>query len=465
MSEATGEKVSIRPQPGRQEQFLSSPADITIYGGAAGGGKTYGLLLEPLRHINNPGFGAVILRRTFPEIVKEGGMWDEASGIYPHLGGTPNKGDRQFVFPAGGKITFGHMQLEKDKYSWKGAQIPLLCFDQLESFTESQFFYMLSRNRSTCGVRPYIRATCNPDADSWLAQFLSWWIAEDGYADLLAAGELRWFVRVGERLEWADTAAALTGRFPDLLPKSVTFIPASVHDNKILMEKDPGYLANLMALPLVEQERLLGDAERGGNWKIKPAAGNLYNRSWYSIVEAIPAGGEEVLYWDLASTKKELSGNDPSYTAGVVVRQVDGKYYVHDCQAEQIGPAAVEQMFVNVSRQAAARAYATGARFRVRWEIEPGSAAKRESARLAKLLDGLDAHGVNVSGEKLSRGRAFAAQSKSGNVMLVEGTWNEGWLVHMHNQPDIPHNDIHDGTVGAYNELVGGKKQAGAWGR
>jgi hypothetical protein len=61
-------------------------------------------------------------------------------------------------------------------YDWQGAQIPLICFDELTHFRAHQFFYMVSRNRSTCGVRPYIRATCNPDADSWVANFLAWWI-------------------------------------------------------------------------------------------------------------------------------------------------------------------------------------------------------------------------------------------------------------------------------------------------
>jgi len=67
-----------------------------------------------------------------------------------------------------GKIKFSHLQFETTVYDWQGAQITLICFDELTHFTAHQFFYMVSRNRSTCGVRPYIRATCNPDADSWL---------------------------------------------------------------------------------------------------------------------------------------------------------------------------------------------------------------------------------------------------------------------------------------------------------
>src|SRR5205809_978024 len=64
---------------------------------------------------------------------------------------------------------------------------------------------MVSRNRSTCGVRPYIRATCNPDADSWVADFLAWWIdPESGLPIPERAGVVRYYIRVAERIVWAD---------------------------------------------------------------------------------------------------------------------------------------------------------------------------------------------------------------------------------------------------------------------
>lgn len=260
---------SIRPQPGPQEQFLSSSADIVIYGGAAGGGKTWGLLVEPLRSIHVPDFSAVIFRETFPQIRNEGGLWDESEKIYPLVGGQPKSTRLEWTFPSGASIRFAHMNHETDKLDWQGSQIPLIGFDELTHFTRSQFFYMLSRNRSVCGVRPYVRATCNPDADSWVAELIAWWIdQESGFPIAERSGVVRWFVRDGGLLEWSDDPRDLADRVPGAKPKSFTFIPANLDDNPALTRADPGYRANLLALAPTDQKRLLL-----GNWKVRGMEG------------------------------------------------------------------------------------------------------------------------------------------------------------------------------------------------
>ncbi len=66
------------------------------------------------------------------------------------------------------------MEHEKNCYDWQGTEIAYLGFDELTHFTEKQFYYLLSRNRSVSGVKPYVRATCNPDADSWVAKLIDW---------------------------------------------------------------------------------------------------------------------------------------------------------------------------------------------------------------------------------------------------------------------------------------------------
>lgn len=68
-------RIIIKPQLAPQEKFLSTPADICIYGGAAGGGKTYGLLMEAMRHKNNGDYGAVIFRRNYTQVTAQGGLW------------------------------------------------------------------------------------------------------------------------------------------------------------------------------------------------------------------------------------------------------------------------------------------------------------------------------------------------------------------------------------------------------
>jgi hypothetical protein len=222
---------AVRPQPGPQERFLSSPADIAIYGGAAGGGKSWALLLEALRHINNPAFGAVFFRRTTVQIKNEGGLWDESMALYPGAGGAPKEHVLSWTFPSGANVSFAHLEYDKTVYNWQGSQIPLICFDELTHFTARQFWYMVSRNRSMCGVRPYIRASCNPDPDSWLAEFLSWWIdQETGYAIPERSGVIRYFTRIDDQIIWGDTREELSQRLkinPEEI-KSFTFISASI---------------------------------------------------------------------------------------------------------------------------------------------------------------------------------------------------------------------------------------------
>jgi predicted phage terminase large subunit-like protein len=437
------EAIVIKPQP-RQEQFLSSSADIVIFGGGAFGGKTYAVLLEPLRHINNGKFGAVIFRRTISEITKEGGVWDEAGDLYPLMGGESNEQEHSYEFPSGAKITFAHMQYEKDKYSWKSAQIALIEFDQLETFTSSQFFYMLSRNRSNSGVRPYVRATANPEP-GWLADFLEWWIDEDGYAIPERSGVIRWMVRENDQTFWADSKEELTESHPNSRPKSVTFILSTIFDNQIGMENDPDYLANLHALDNVDRQRLLGDGARGGNWKIEPAAGKIFNKAWFEIVDVVPAGGREVRFWDLAATVKKKA----DFTASCKGKIVDGIVYILDATNEQTDPARTDTNIKNTGAQ-------DGKQVAIRWEQEGGASGKRDTHHIVTMLAGYDARGISPQGDKITRAKPLAAQALAGNVKLLRGSWNERWLTHMHAQDGDKdtHDDEMDAASGMYAELL-----------
>jgi hypothetical protein len=280
------EKIVIKPQSGFQEAFLSSSADIVIGGGSAGAGKSYSLLLEPLRHIKVPGFGGVIFRRTTPQITNEGGLWDTSYSLYPYAGGKPNLSSLTWKFPAGTKIKFSHLEYEDNKLDWQGTQLPCIGFDELTHFSRGQFFYLVGRNRSTCGVRPYLRATCNPDPDAWVADLLSWWIDQDtGFPIPERSGVIRYFINDANHLVWGATAQEVVEKCPHIfsnpelkerniedLVKSFTFIPGSIYENKKLLEVNPAYLGNLLSLDEAEQMQLLK-----GNWKIRQDGSALFN--------------------------------------------------------------------------------------------------------------------------------------------------------------------------------------------
>lgn len=442
-----GDQGAIRAQEGPQERFLSSPADIAIYGGAAGGGKTFALLLESIRHIEVPDFGAVVFRRESVQITNEGGLWDSAMGLYPMLGGAPVTSPKmRFDFPKGGRVTFAHLNLEKDVLGWQGAQIPLIAFDELTHFSRSQFFYMLSRNRSLTGVRPYVRATCNPDADSWVAEFISWWIdQETGYPIPERSGAVRWFVRINEQIEWADTMGELVIEF-DVKPedcKSVTFIAASVFDNQILLSKDPGYVGNLRALSRVERERLLG-----GNWKIKPAAGLYFQRSEATILDVAPTDiTSRVRAWDFAATEPTEKDPSPDYTAGVLLgRRANGRVVVLDVIHLQRRAHNVRDLVLRTAR-------ADGPRTRIVIPQDPGQAGKDQAESYVALLSGYPAYTRRPSRDKVTRADPFAAQWQGGNVDVVRAPWNEEFFAELEGFPDGAHDDIVDASADAFAEL------------
>jgi len=441
------ETTTIGPQP-KQEQFLATPADIAFYGGAAGGGKSYALLLEPLRHVQTvKGFGAVFFRRTTPQISNEGGAWSETYNLYPHLGGQDRTTPRyQWHFPPfNNAITFSHMEHEKNRFDWKSAQIPLIIFDQVEDFTRDQFFYMLSRNRTGCGIRPYVRGAYNPvpvddPVGGWLHEFVSWYLDDNlEYPDESKAGVLRWFVNINNTLHWFDSREVAVSAYPHIPPKSFTFIPSSIYDNAILLEQDPDYLANLYAQDQVDMERLLK-----ANHKIRPEAGTIFKRSWFEIVDSVPpAPVRDLRFRDYAATERKLK--DGAATASVRMALIRGTYYVIDVTEDWIGPGDMDDCTRNLATQ-------DGRKVAVRWEEEGGASGKKVSYELVRRLGGWDAEGVRPDGDKLTRIKPLASQAKTGNVKLLRGEWNERFLAIMHATPDGLW-DIRDAASGAFSEL------------
>lgn len=444
--------VNITPQPGPQTAFLTTQADIAIYGGGAGGGKTFGLIMEPLRHFENPKFGAVCFRRTSKQVRNQGGLWDESMKLYAPLGAEPRSGSLDWTFPSGMRVSFGHLEYDADVLNWQGSQIPLIMFDELTHFTRYQFLYMQSRNRSDSGVPGYIRATCNPDVDSWVRQFIDWWIDEDGWAIPERSGVLRWFVIVDDTMHWADSREELIEKFgPAFLPTSVTFIPSTVYDNKKLLDKDPSYLARLMGLPLVERMRLLGD-HRGGNWNIRHSAGSMFRREWFTMHDQVPKGFiSAIRFWDRAATPVNPSNTDPDWTRGLLLyRYPNNTFVVGDMRSLRDSPGKVEELVKGTAQM-------DGPSVKIMSQRDPGSAGIAESDYFIRMLAGYDVKTEPMHVNKVSRAKPVSAQVQAGNIGVVRAAWNQEFFAELESFPRADgkgHDDIVDVLSGAFNELA-----------
>lgn len=436
--------IILKPQEGPQERFLATSADICIFGGSAGGGKSFALLLEPLRYMDVEGYKAVVFRQNYTQIMAAGCLWDESSKMYRLLPNAVATMSPKAHWTFGGKavINFDYLARDDDVYKWQGSQICFIGFDELTHFSEKQFFYMLSRNRSTCGVKPYVRATCNPDADSWVAKFIAWWIdPETGYPIKERSGVKRYFTRVDDTVIWGDTAeeCAEKSGVDISLCKSVTFIASSIHDNKALLAADPSYLASLNALSLVERERLLN-----GNWKIKPAAGLYFPRNGIRIVKTIPDKLlTSVRAWDLAATEITTSNKDPDRTCGTLWgRMRNGQYIILDGIRVAKNAANVRDLIVSTAKQDKTM-YGTSKIFIPQ---DPGQAGKDQSRSYAKILTGYSFMSNPVTGNKITRAEPMAAQWQNGNIYMLEGEWNKPYLDEMDGFPDLLHDDYVDSS-------------------
>lgn len=332
------ERREIKPQPGFQTKVAACSADIAIIGGGAGGGKTCGLLFEAIRHNQDPRFGAVYFRRTMQSIRAEGGLWDESANWCPQFGGAPAESILKWRFPSGATISFRGIEYDKDLASWQGTQIPLIIFDELTEFTKKMFFFMISRNRGICSIRPYIRASCNPDPDSWVAEFLSWWIDQNtGFPIRERDGVIRYMMNYKNEIVWGDSKQEVIDKCPDAfkderflqsginkdeLIKSVTFIHGDVYENKILLANDPGYLGSLNSMDEADQARFLS-----GNWKVRADGLGLYDN----------AAIEGLFNANLENEREQLVGYDVADGRPIYRVDINANLRYITCDAAKFG--------------------------------------------------------------------------------------------------------------------------------
>lgn len=398
-----------RPTP-RQELFLVEPAREALYGGAAGGGKSSALLMSALLYVDQPGYAAILFRRTFADLALPGALMDRSHEWLQGTGARWNERDKRWTFPSGATITFGCLEHEKDKFRYQGAEFQFIGFDELTQFTETQYRYLLSRLRrlKTSTVPLRVRAASNPG---------------------------------GEGHEWVMrrfiTEGPAAGR---------PFIPAKLRDNPHLDAEE--YQTNLAELDPVTRAQLLE-----GDWNVIPK-GPMFDRSWFQIVDEAPAGARWVRYWDFAATEPK-KGRDPDWTAGAKVACVDGVYYIGDVTRARGTPKAVEDL-VRQTAELDTR------RVPIILEQEPGSSGVAAIDHYRRrVLVGFAVQGDRKTGSKVELARPLSSAAQAGNVRLVRGPWIGAFLDEIH---AFPTEGVHDDQVDAASggQRHSGKIRAGA---
>ena len=135
----------------RQLAFVEAQAFEVLFGGAAGGGKSYGQLIDALLYaLRYPGSKQLVLRRTYPDL--ERSLILEHLKFYPRGVYRYNSTGHRGSFVNGSTIEFGYCDAERDVYRYQGAEYDVIRFDELTHFTESMYTYLISRVRGALSL-------------------------------------------------------------------------------------------------------------------------------------------------------------------------------------------------------------------------------------------------------------------------------------------------------------------------
>ena len=327
-SEKQKQEVIFAPNEGPQTEFLAASEREVLYGGAAGGGKSYALLADPMRYFSNPNFNGLILRRTNDELREL--IW-KSQELYPKAfkGAKWAEKKSQWTFPSGAKLWLTYLERDQDVLRYQGQAFSYVAFDELTQYpTPFAWNYMRSRLRTTDPTLPiYMRATTNPGGSGhgWVKRMFidpapanKKFVAKD-----LESGEDMVFPegheRAGEPLFYRR------------------FIPASLKDNPYLMDGGQ-YEANLLSLPEMQRRQLLE-----GDWAVADGAAFSEFRTSIHVIEPydIPTDWRRFRSCDFGYSSYSAVhwfAIDPSYNTLVCYREL----YVSKHTGRDLAKAVME---------------------------------------------------------------------------------------------------------------------------
>lgn len=402
MTPRTTPFIPITPHTKQTVFLLLTDVFEVLFGGAAGPGKSVGLLAAAAQYVDQPNYSALLLRRSYKDLALPGALMDMSHQWWDHTKAKWDSQSFKWTFPSGAVIQFGYMENDGDEFRYQSSQYHFIGFDELTQFKEHQYRYMFSRLRRTLNdnIPLRMRAASNPGGvgHEWV--------------------KARWNIPSG-----------ITNN-PDRV-----FVPASLDDNPYLDVES--YELGLKQLTNVTYQQL-----REGDWDAAISGGRFYPE-WFTIIDKADIPGREswlgmVRHWDLGSTAVTSENPDPDYSAGVkLIKSSALPKNVHAAHMDLDIPIPPPPYWIvahvnrfrgdpgTVEEQLAATSAADGFWFPVSIEQERGASGKSviHSYRTHVLPHTETVTGLWAQGQKEARAGFAAGRSKEGRVFVVDGPW------------------------------------------
>lgn len=458
--------MHLKPQAGPQTEFARCSADMAFFASMPGAGKSWALCLEALRWVHLPQYTGVLMRAEHRELVRGP---TSLFGNLRSMGGRIGLKDRQaphpeVYAPGAGSVLCLHGNTALTTFD--GLEIALLGLDEAAHFELDLVRYLsASRLRSTSGVRPYVRGSVMPTADTWVHELAKPWLDSKGYAIPEQSARVRWFyynerdlpVFFDTREDAVEAARAVDA---SLKPQSLAFIFAKTQDNHALMRADPEYVERLSRLPAHERDRLLY-----GCWEARPSTSGLFDRAkWRVLDEPIRAKDikQSVRGWDIAATLPSDENPNPDWTRGVRLdTTADDMVCVSDVVSRRDRPGPVNDLIRATAR-------ADGPLVTQSFCRDPGAAGVRDEEQIRQILADVPGCGpieVQPSANKVALASVWSAWLSAGRMALLRAAWNGPYLAELDKFPSTSskdHDDQVDATSYAFRELILDLPESGA---
>ena len=414
------------------------------------------ILMDALSCVDVPGYSALILRRTWPDLNSPGAILDRMKSWMAGKDVRMRDQGRLWEFPSGAKIQFGYAQREEAKLKFQGSEYQSIFIDEASQFESEIITYLKSRLRKPTipcmictqpltryyqkGQVRYRHSHNKSACDNTLPDPVSvqtYGAAPDGMTIFDLPLKLRLYSNPGGLShEW------LYNRYvnPKTRDPETAFIPAALKDNPSLNQEE--YTKQLEGLSALDKERLLN-----GNWEMMDE-GRMFDRGAFNYIPEAPPPYDvksRLRFWDFAATDSKKS----DWTAGALCAITnDGRWIVEDIIHVRKDSPVVEK----IVRQTAVK---DGIGVPIWAEQEPGASGKAYISYLKRqVFAGFQFNGERATGSKIDRAKALASQTEGKNVFLVEGDWNKAFIDEASLFPTGKHDDQIDAVAGAFNKMA-----------